>query len=231
MALEEVLDLDEGGRRGRHSGGFHLAVYGTPNDEALTWRIAGHHLSVTATVVADTAVVSPLFLGARPHRILAGGQTILAPVGPEEDLARALVTTLPVRLRRQAVLSEQAPPDIASGTATEIEAALLDEPMGIPVAAMATEPRVMFDKLLAVYFHRLAPPLAGAQRKSIVVDDLRFAWVGSHRRRAAHSYRISGPGLLIEYCNADGDHSHSVLRMPGGDFGFRLLALQLDKGR
>jgi hypothetical protein len=230
MALEEVLDLDEGGRRGRHSAGFHLAVYGEPTDEVLTWRVGGHHLSVTATIVADKAVVSPLFLGARPHRIHVGQQTALAPVGPEEDFARRLVTTLPGRLRVEAIVSEQALPDIASGTATEVDMALLHGLSGIQVAAMREEPRRVFDALLLVYLDRLAPLLARAQKASIVVDDLRFAWAGSRRPGDPHSYRISGPDLLIEYCNADGDHSHSVLRRPSGDFGFGLLAPGFDQG-
>ena len=230
MALEEVLDLDEGGRRGRHSAGFHLVVYGEPKDEALTWRIGGHHLSVTATIVADKAVVSPLFLGARPHRIHVDEQTILAPVGPEEDFARRLVRTLPGRLRVKAIRSEQALPDIASGTATEVDMALLYGLSGIPVTAMRAEPRRVFDALLLVYLDRLAPLLAAAQKASIVVGDLRFAWAGSRRPGDPHSYQISGPDLLIEYCNADGDHSHTVLRSPRGDFGFDLLASGFDQG-
>ena len=41
-----------------------------------------------------------------------------------------------------------------------------------------------------------------------------------------HYYRIQGDDLLIEFDNttADGNHAHTVLRRPRGDFGGDLLA-------
>ena len=66
MAFEEVLDLDEQGQLGRHSSGYHAAIFGDPGDDAWAWRFEGHHLSVNVTVVAGQPLVAPLFLGANP---------------------------------------------------------------------------------------------------------------------------------------------------------------------
>jgi hypothetical protein len=230
MALEEVLDLDEEGRRSRHRDAFYLSVFGDPGGDALTWRIEGHHLSVTATVVGDQVAVSPLFLGARPHRIGSSEHTTLAPVGLAEDLARRVIVTLSGRLRTEAIVAKQASADILSGAAAEVDADLL-KPTGVPVSAMKGEPRRVFDELLTVYLGRLSTPLAHAQRERIAVNELHFAWSGGTRPSEGHAYRIAGPDLLIEYCNTDGDHSHTVMRQPSGDFGYILLAAGLPDGR
>jgi hypothetical protein len=44
-----------------------------------------------------------------------------------------------------------------------------------------------------------------------------------------HYYRIQGDDLLIEYDNTtdDGNHAHTVLRRPRGDFGGDILAAHL----
>src|SRR6266700_3416050 len=66
MAFEEVLDLDEHGRRGRHSDDYHVAVLGMPGDDTWAWRFEGHHLSVNVTVADGQPRVAPLFMGANP---------------------------------------------------------------------------------------------------------------------------------------------------------------------
>ena len=58
------------------------------------------------------------------------------------------------------------------------------------------------------------------------LGELHFAWAGATQRDRAHYYRIQGPGILIEYDNADprADHIHACWRTPGADFGAGLLA-------
>jgi Protein of unknown function (DUF3500) len=51
-AFEEVLDIDEHGRRGRHSDGYHVAVFGTPGDDSRAWRFEGHHRAIIAALPA-----------------------------------------------------------------------------------------------------------------------------------------------------------------------------------
>ena len=56
-------------------------------------------------------------------------------------------------------------------------------------------------------------------------SDLHFAWEGPLTPGARHYYRVQGDDLLIEYdTTADGNHAHTVLRRPRGDFGDDVLA-------
>ena len=91
MALEEVLDRQEGWYRGRHSDDYWVAVFGDPSrDDQWSWRFEGHHLSVTMTVSGDRVSPAPVFLGANPARVSYAGRPVSRPLAPEEDLARAL---------------------------------------------------------------------------------------------------------------------------------------------
>jgi Protein of unknown function (DUF3500) len=91
MALEEVLDIDEQGRLGRHSDGYHVAVFGTPGDDSWAWRFEGHHLSVNVTVTDGQPIAAPLFMGANPAQVRHDGQVVIAPLLREEKLARAIM--------------------------------------------------------------------------------------------------------------------------------------------
>jgi len=224
MAFEEVLDLDERGRLGRHSDGYYVAFFGEPGDDAWAWRFEGHHLSVTATVVAGSPVVGPLFLGANPAQVRAGGEVVVAPLLREERLARAIITALPPELRAQAVIGDAAPADIITATAATVSNPL--RPAGIMASQLPAQERGQLGRLLGVYLDRLAPDLADAERRKIPVSDLAFAWAGGLRDGDGHYYRIQAPGLLIEYDNTqrNANHAHTVVRKPGSDFGATLLA-------
>ena len=56
--------------------------------------------------------------------------------------------------------------------------------------------------------------------------DVHFAWEGPPGPGTRHYYRIQADDLLIEFDNTtdDGNHAHSVLRRPHGDFGGDILA-------
>jgi len=219
MGLEEVLDLDEAGRLGRHGSGYYLAVFGDPAANRFCWRIEGHHLSVTATVVGDAASVGPVFLGARPHRVRSGRTPVLAPLDAEEMLARELVAALPTELHREAVITAAPPTDICSSNSEAVDRELL-RPSGIAAAKLGDDHLRILADLVALYIGRIAPQV---QPRSDT-DALHFAFLGRNKAGAGYYYRITGPQLLIEYCNTDGDHAHTVLRTPGGDFGHDLLA-------
>ncbi|GAA2673649.1 DUF3500 domain-containing protein [Nonomuraea recticatena] len=222
MALEEVLDLDEGGARGRHSDDYHLAVFGTPGDDEWGWRFEGHHVSVTATVSGGRVEVAPLFLGAHPAGVWYGSAAVVRPLPLEEELARALLAELSPALRGRAIVADEAPPDILTGT-SEVTSAL--EPLGVRGDSMGSAERDLLAGLTAVYLDRLAPELRGSHDAA----GLSFAWAGPATPGAGHYYRIQGQGLLIEYDNtADAaDHAHTVIRRPGADFGAAILPAHL----
>ena len=54
---------------------------------------------------------------------------------------------------------------------------------------------------------------------------MHFAWIGSIEHGRPHYYRLQAPNFLVEYDNTqnEANHSHSVWRVPGDDFGASLL--------
>ena len=237
MALEEVLDIDEDGRLGRHSDDYRVAVFGRPGADAWAWRFEGHHLSVTATIAGADVVVAPVFLGANPARVEHDGHLVTAPLAPEEDLARALIAEMGEGPRGQAIIAATAPRDIVTRTAADVPGELT--PRGVTAARLGPIARELLGRLVRLYLGRLAPGLAaaidvgdgndgsdrGGATDGAGPGEVSFAWAGGLRAGAGHYYRIQAPRLLIEYDNTQrgANHAHTVLRRPGEDFGAALL--------
>lgn len=227
VALEEVLDRQEGWRRGRHSNDFWVVVYGDPGGDAWAWRFEGHHLSVTMTIAGGSVYPTPVFLGANPAAVRYSGQTVLRPLGIEEDLARALLAAMDRPARGTAIVADRAPADIRSGPSHRAAGAI--EPLGVRGDRLAPTARALLSELTRLYLARLPEPLAAREAERIDPRGLHFAWEGESRPGSGHYYRIQGPDLLIEYDNtADGaNHAHTVLRRPHADFGGDVLAAHL----
>jgi hypothetical protein len=230
IALEEVLDRQEGWRRHRHSNDYWVNVFGDPNaDEPWSWRFEGHHLSVTMTIRGDEVSPAPVFLGANPARVSYGGQAVSRPLPGEEDLARELLTTLEPAQRSVAVVSDRAPHDIRSATSPRAQEGI--EPAGIAASRLGQAPRALLDQLVTLYLDRLPAGLAAREAARVNASELYFAWQGPVTPGARHYYRIQGDDLLIEYDNTteNGNHQHTVLRRPRSDFGDDVLAVHLSE--
>jgi hypothetical protein len=228
IALEEVLDRRERWRRGRHSNDYWVSVFGDPaGADPWSWRFEGHHLSVTMTASGDEVSPAPVFLGANPARVSYRGQPVSRPLALEEDLAREIVTTMEPAQRSVAVVSDQAPYDIRSGTSPRAQDRL--EPAGIAGSRLGPAPRELLGRLLAAYLDRLPEQLAAREADRIGAGELYFAWQGPAEPGTRHYYRLQGDDLLIEYDNTsvDGNHQHTVLRRPRSDFGDDVLAAHL----
>jgi hypothetical protein len=224
VALEEVLDRKEQWQRGRHSGDYWVSVYGDPEDgQPWSWRFEGHHLSVTMTVAGQEVSPAPVFFGANPACVSYAGRPVSRPLGPEEDLVRALLDAMGARDRSAAVVAGQAPADIR--TATSPRAAQAIEPPGVAATALGPAARALLAQLAAAYLDRLPAELAAREAARLDGTDLHFAWEGPLTPGARHYYRVQGGDLLIEYDTTDdGNHAHTVLRRPRGDFGGDVLA-------
>jgi Protein of unknown function (DUF3500) len=225
IALEEVLDRREQWQRGRHSGDYWVSVYGDPaGDEPWSWRFEGHHLSVTMTMAGGAVSPSPVFFGANPACVSYAGRPVSRPLAPEEDLGRALLDALGPAGRAGAVVADRAPGDIRSGTSPR--AGEWIEPLGVPASRVGPTARAMLSQLAALYLDRLVPELAAREAARIARGDLHFAWEGPLTPGTRHYYRVQSDDLLIEYDNTtdDGNHAHTVLRRPRGDFGDDVLA-------
>ncbi|WP_076473051.1 DUF3500 domain-containing protein [Micromonospora avicenniae] len=225
VALEEVLDRAEGWRRGRHSGDYWVAVFGDPaRDDRWAWRLEGHHLSVSMTVVDDQVSPAPIFFGANPAAVRHAGHPVSRPLGVEEDLARALLDAVGPAARAAAIIADDAPDDIISATRPRVDGPLA--PLGVPADRLGPTGRALLDQLLAVYLDRLPPELAIREARRLDRRELHFAWAGPTCPGWRHYYRIQGDDLLIEYDSTsdDGNHTHTVLRRPASDFGHDVLA-------
>ena len=221
IALEEVLDRREGGQRGRHSEDYRVIVFGMPGDDEWAWRFEGHHLSVSMTVAGGRVSPAPVFLGAKPARVDALGRPVLRPLGVEEDLGRELLLTLSPPARRAAVVGDVAPYDIR--TATHPRSALI-APAGVARGDLRPGERALLDQLVALYLGRLPDELAAELDPA--GGEVHFAWEGAPQPGTRHYYRIQADDLVIEFDNTtdDGNHAHTVLRRPRGEFGGDILA-------
>ena len=224
VALEEVLDRKEQWRRGRHSGDYWVSVYGDPgDDQPWSWRFEGHHLSVTMTVAGGEVSPAPVFFGANPACVSYAGRPVSRPLGPEEDLVRALLDAMGPRGRSAAVVASQAPADIR--TATSPRARENIEPLGVAAADLGPGARAVLAQLVAAYLDRLPAGLAAGEASRLAGADPHFAWEGPLAPGARHYYRVQADDLLIEYDTTDdGNHAHTVLRRPRSDFGDDVLA-------
>ena len=203
-----------------------MLVFGDPeNADPWGWRFEGHpHGSLHLTVVDGEVAATPSFLGANPATVRRGETAVLRPLAQEEELARALLDALEGPARRRAVIADRAPSDITTRTAVRVAA----EPTGVERAELSGAAGDLLEALVRLYLDRLPPALAAARWERLVADGLdavRFAWAGPPQRGAGHYYRLSGPGLLVEYnCTQNGaNHVHTVLRDPDRDFADDLL--------
>jgi Protein of unknown function (DUF3500) len=225
IGLELVLARMEPGNPARDPMRYAFSIFGDPRDVGWGWRFEGHHVSLNLTIAGDSVSASPSFLGANPagHRDSAGRR--VRPLAREEDLARTLVNALDPGSLAQAVISEQAPPDVVTSNEPYVGALA---PAGVPVADVGPEARELLGRLLETWAVRLPDGVARQELDRLDGADgrgLHFAWAGGLEPGLGHYYRVSGPRLLLEYQNTrnGANHVHSVWRDPAGDFGRDLL--------
>ena len=95
---------------------YFFSVFGTPSTHSSWgWRVEGHHVSLHFTVVDGSLVAgAPSFFGANPAEVRAGPKQGTRVLGPEEDVARALVESLDASQRELAIINANAPNDIVT---------------------------------------------------------------------------------------------------------------------
>ena len=227
MELELVLRELGGNPAVRDPALYYFSIFGTPTTSGpWGWRTEGHHLSANFTIAGGTLVATaPAFFGANPAEVRSGTRRGLRALAEEEDLARVLVTSLRPEQRAAALIAAEAPRDIVTGNAAEVDPL---DPAGIPIAALDAAQRTMLLRVIDEYLARTTEEVAAARRARLAdtdFDAVTFAWAGSIERGQPHYYRIQGPTFLIEYDNTqnDANHIHSVWRDFEGDFGRDLL--------
>jgi hypothetical protein len=229
---------------------YCFRIFGDPRGgEPWGWQLAGHHVSLNFTVAGDYVSPTPCMFGSVPASYGA-----LAPLEHEEADGYAFVRSLSAEQRAKAVIWRRSPPDFATRLVPRIgEVELPDHvfepepsyriddeeraalayvrsgPRGIGGADLTAEQLFALVDLVRRFAGRLPAEIAEAELHRVDaagVENLWFAWAGATERGERHYYRVQGPGLLIEHDNtqSNGNHVHSVWRVPGGDFGDDLLA-------
>ena len=228
MALEQVLHEMENGAAKRDPSKYNFFVFGTPAaDKTWGWRIEGHHLSISFTIVeGKTVVTTPAFFGSNPGKVPAGVTMAgVRALGEEEDLGRSLVKQLTVEQKKVAILEGKAPRDVINGPG---RAAKPLTPAGISAGAMTEAQQKILGELISTYVGKFRTELADADWKKIKdagFDKIHFAWAGQIQPGKPHYYRVQGPTFILEYDNVQNkaNHVHAVWRDFKNDFGEDLL--------
>lgn len=232
MGLENVLhEIKPPEERTKFSPDFYfLSVFGNPRaDDRWAIRVNGHHLALYLTVVSGKASGTPAFFGTEPATVQHGHLAGLRVLGAETTKGLVLRKALTAEQARLAVLAEELPPDIFTGPGRE---QALRQPAGIRASQLHGSQHQLLESLIDEYLGNLQPDVARSYRRRIQadgIDTVRFAWMGSSSPGKPVYYRVHGPGLLIEYDNSlavgtrvkfnDPNHIHTILRVPGNDFG------------
>ncbi len=226
MSLEQILWELENQSPKRDTQMYYLSIFGDPGAKAWGWRFEGHHLSLHFAV-ADGKVIAetPNFFASNPGEVREGPRAGLRVLAGEEDVARALVTSLDESQKAKAILGTTTPREILSSnlpTASPLEGG------GISYGDLNAEQKTGLKKLLDVYVQRVRPDVAADELAAIEkagLDKVIFTWYGGVEKGQPHYYRVQGPTFLLEYANTqnDANHVHSVWRDFKGDFGRDLL--------
>ncbi|MGW7568346.1 DUF3500 domain-containing protein [Streptomyces tendae] len=206
---------------------YWVRLLGDPDgDEPWGWRMNGHHLAVHVLVTSAGIRVTPHFVGSEPARLGSGPRAGHRLLGPEEDLARRLITSLHGTARASAVFADAPPDDILTRADPFADPDLLPE--GLTYDRMAPGDRQLLERLVRRYLDR-APAAYARECWSETVarglSSLSFAWAGGLAPGERHYYCVRAPDFLIEYDNTqdDGNHAHSVWRHIRHDWGTDLL--------
>jgi hypothetical protein len=207
---------------------YFVSLFGKPGGRAWGWRLEGHHLSRNFTVVGDTLVTEPFFLGAWPTRAGSAYRTIVQgerAMRREEDAAREIILSVNGRLRRKVVFSSESLTDHETQNAVRVEPL---ERVGVLTRDLPSAAQKRVLEIVRTYVANHPPAtareaLARIQRAGI--GRTRFGWAGSIRPGVPHYYRLQGPTFLLEFDNSrnSGTHIHSVWRDFERDFGRHLL--------
>ncbi len=206
---------------------YWVRVLGRPGTEApWSWRISGHHLVAQATLLGDTVVTTPQFVGAQPAEVGKGLHRGFQSLPREQDLARELVLVLDEDQRLEAVAAGPAPDDILTRS-DPVVTGFSDR--GLPCRRMDRRQGQLLEALVRQYLDRSPAAVADPAWEEIQGagwGDVRFSWAGGLARGQGHYYAVTGPSFVLEYDNTQesGNHVHCVWRDRQRDLGRDLLA-------
>lgn len=209
----------------RDPGRYSFIFFGTPSEnKAWGWRFEGHHISFSFSSINNKLVsATPGFLGVNPATILTGPNKGKQVLKDEVEIAFAFMQSLTKDELSKAVINNNVPGDIITGTARK---AMIEKPVGIMYNQLNKQQQAIFLKLLNVYVSRYTTKFAEdlmLEIKDAGLNNFRLAWIGNYQPtlKKPYYYRIQGPTIIIELDNIqnDANHIHTVIRDLKHDFG------------
>jgi hypothetical protein len=210
---------------------YYFTVFGDPGVKGQWgWRVEGHHVSLRFAVDNGRMQVTstPQFLGSNPAEVPYGygPYTGLRVLAVQEDLGRALVTSLDAKHRAVAIIGDTPRGDIETSTTLRVDP---KAPAGLVASDMTASQRATLMKIIDAYANVMPADVAAERLAKITAagtEKIAFAWQGSIEKGQRYHYQVQGPTFLIEHNNTqnNGNHVHSVWRDYNGDFGRDILA-------
>lgn len=220
---------------------FWITIYGDPSgSHPWAWRLEGHHLVLSFTVIGDQVVMTPTFMGAEPTTIPSGPHQGVRVMAAQEAAGRALIQSLSPEQNAQAQLS---PLKDGSNMLTEAgrDNAVVAA-RGIQARNLTSQQRDLLMAIVQSYADQFRKELSiqRIQEVRAHLETTRFSWIGKDGVEAPIYYRIQSPVVLIEFdqqraVSLPGDpntplktHIHTIVRTPNGnDYGADLLQQHL----
>ena len=204
---------------------YWFSVYGSPEENKISWRFEGHHVSLNCLIVNDNIRITPLFFGANPANVKEGEHKSLRILNSIEDLARDMLLSFDRTQLNKALIDDKAPWDLLTTNQRHI---VLGNPVGISILDMSSKQQKLFMQLIKLYFDTTTKNISGSLLTNIENSSqgsIYFAWAGGLYSGMPHYYCIQGGNMLIEYdcVQDDANHIHSVARDAKGDFGNDIL--------
>lgn len=213
---------------------YWISIFGAPSPDApWGFQIDGHHCNISAFVLGDQIVLTPMLLGSEPVSAESGkykGTTVLR---EEEAEGAAFMKMLAREQRAKATIGYDLPFD---GYASGFKDNVVVPYDGLRTTEMTPGQIAALADLIKLYTDRL-PPAHAQRRLDEAKDHLGetiFAWIGEFDAVAPFYYRIYSPVIFIEFYHQPGvalpdtgysrRHAHALVRTPNGnDYGRALL--------
>ena len=200
---------------------FYAAFLGEPSTtEPWMFQFGGHHLAINATVFGPNVSFSPMLTGGQPLHLSHDGDDIFI-TQRENAAAQAFMDGLTDEQRARALRAEY-PIDLVLGPGKD----------GAAVAPEGIKGSELTDKQITLLLDVIEARLGFMNRddyaekmKTVVagIEETYFGWWGRQGVLGAAYYRVTGPSLVLEYANQNGDgavdHAHSMYREPDNDYG------------
>lgn len=227
----DIVDADEALRAGSGAGSpafgrdeFYVSFVGKPSaTDPWMLQFGGHHLAVNATLHGPEGVLTPTLIATQPASFVRDGKTV-RPMGPETDLAFALVNALTDAQRAKAVLGSEFH-DLVLGPGQDGKSIA---PEGVKGSELDARQRKLLLELVSQWSGIINEASATARLKDIEshLDDTWFAWSGPTKPGSAAYFRVQGPTVVVEFApqklgGVPMNHIHSIYRDPTHDYGRR----------